>query len=80
MRKYIQNKKGIFDVFAPEGYHPSGPFTSRLGPCPAVEDFLEIAPVFWGGPLIVTTILAPSVVLGALAARFGFGCLSCFSS
>jgi hypothetical protein len=33
-----------------------------------VEGFLEIAPVFWGGPLIVNTILAPSVVLGALAA------------
>jgi hypothetical protein len=33
-----------------------------------LEDFLGIAPVFWGGPLIVTTIFAPSVVLGALAA------------
>ncbi len=30
--------------------------------------FLGIAPVFWGGPLIVNTILVPSVVLGTLAA------------
>ena len=37
-----------------------------------MEGWLEITPVFWGSPLIVNTILAPSVVLGALAALAAF--------
>jgi hypothetical protein len=46
-----------------------------------VEGFvLEIAPVFWGGPLIVNTILAPSVVLGAWAARLDLAALAALAA
>jgi hypothetical protein len=45
-----------------------------------VEDFLGIAPVFWGGPLIVNTIAAPSVVLGALAAWVTLAALAAFAA
>ena len=45
-----------------------------------MEDFLGIAPVFWGGPLIVTTIFAPSVVLGALAAWMTLAALAAFAA
>jgi hypothetical protein len=45
-----------------------------------VEGFLEIAPVFWGGPLIITTILAPSVVLGALAAWMALSALAALAA
>ena len=41
---------------------------------------MGIAPVFWGGPLIVTTIFAPSVVLGALAAWMALAALAAFAA
>jgi hypothetical protein len=45
-----------------------------------MEGFLGIAPVFWGGPLIVTTILAPSVVLGAWTARLALDALAALAA
>ena len=46
-----------------------------------MEGFLEIAPVFWGGPLIVSTIFAaPSVVLGALAAWMTLAALAALAA
>ena len=41
---------------------------------------MEIAPVFWGGPLIVNTILVPSVVLGTLAVWVTLAALAAFAA
>ncbi len=41
---------------------------------------MGIVPVFWGGPLIVNTILAPSVVLGALAAWLALTALAALAA